>query len=129
MDWKVLLSEIALKAVGIIFLLISAWITNIVSKYVKNEKKKTTINSFNELIHKSVLTTYQTYVENLKDKNIFNKDAQKTALTACLYLIKENMPRDVEKWLKKNVDDIDGYLKDQIEAEIGELKNTNNKEG
>lgn len=126
MNWEVLLSDIALKVIGFLLVIIGAWITNIINKYVKNEKKKTTLNSFKELIHNSVLSTYQTYVENLKDKNMFNKDAQKTALTACLYLAKENMPRDVEKWLKSNVDDIDGYLKDSIEAEIGELKN---KEG
>ena len=42
-----------------------------------------------------------------------------------LETIKKNLPKDVEKWLKDNYDDIESFLKSLIEAQIGLLKNKN----
>lgn len=123
MNWNSILTEIILSLVGLVISAASAFIAYLIKKHFENEKMQTTLSNFNDLVRKSVLQTYQTYVEELKDKNIFDVEAQKTALSACLTLIKGNITPDVETWLKTNVRDVDAYLKDQIEAQIGALKN------
>ena len=124
MDYNAILTELIIGIIGLVLSAIGAIIAVLINKYVANEKLKTTLSSFHDLVRNSVLETYQKYVEELKDKNMFTAEAQKTALSACLSLIKGNMPRNVAEWLKSNVSDVDEYLKDNIEAQIGALKNS-----
>ena len=119
-----ILTEVILWFLGIVLTVIGGMIAVWIERYVKDEQLKTTLASFQELVRNSVLETYQVYVQELKDKDIFDAQAQKTALSACLDLIKGNMSPRVEKWLKTNVSDIEGYLKNSIEAQIGALKNS-----
>lgn len=123
-NFGTILTEVILWVLGIVLTTIGSLIAIWVERLVKNEQLKTTLASFHDLVKNSVLETYQVYVEELKDKDMFNAEAQKTALSACLHLIKANMPPRVEKWLKSNVDDVEGYLKNSIEAQIGALKNS-----
>ena len=69
------------------------------------------------------MEVYQTYVEALKKAGNFDAEAQKLALERCLTLIKANMPKDIETWLKANYSNIESYLKSLVEAQIGFLKN------
>jgi hypothetical protein len=124
MDYNAILTELVIGLIGLVLSAVGALIAYLINKHVKNEELKTTLSSFHDLVKNSVLETYQKYVEELKDQNIFDATAQKTALSRCLLLIKSNMPRNVETWLKTNVSDIDDYLKDNIEAQIGALKNS-----
>ena len=82
------------------------------------------MNSLNEIVKNAVLEVYQTYVQELKDKDIFDKEAQKIALEHALKIIKENIPEKVETWLKTNITNYQEYLKGLIEAQIGALKNS-----
>ena len=124
MDYNAILTELVIGIIGLILSAIGAIIAVLINKYVANEKLKTTLSSFHDLVKNSVLEIYQRYVEELKDNNIFDEEAQKKALSACLSLIKTNMPRSVEAWLKTNVSDVERYLKSNIEAQIGALKNS-----
>ena len=124
MDYNAIFTELIIGIIGLVLSAVGAIIAVLINKYVANENLKTTLASFHDLIRNSVLETYQKYVEELKDKNMFDENAQKTALAACLSIIKANMPQRVEKWLKSNVSDIDEYLKSNIEAQIGALKNS-----
>lgn len=124
MDINAILTELIIGIIGLILTALGTVITVLLNKYVANENLKTTLNSLHDVVRNSVLETYQKYVQELKDKNMFSPQAQKTALSACLDLIKGNMPRNVAEWLKTNVNDIDAYLKDLIEAQIGALKNS-----
>ena len=119
MDWNSILTEILLAIIGVV----GTFFTYLINRYIKNEELKGIINSLNDLVRNSVLEVYQTYVEELKDKNIFDEEAQKEALKRCLDLINRNIPDNVEKWLKWNYADAEKYLKSLIEAQIGLLKN------
>lgn len=129
MDWNGIFSEVVNGLIGLVITALGSIIAYLLDKYVKNEQLKTTLASFHDLVKNSVLETYQRYVEELKDKDMFNVQAQKTALAACVDLIKSNMPERVKKWLTANVSDIDGYLINNIEAQIGALKNSGKKGG
>ena len=123
MNWGEILTQIILSIVGIILSSLGVYVTYFINKKIKNEELKRLINSLNELVQNAVLETYQTYVEELKNKNIFDAEAQKNAYNHALHLIKVNMPADVEKWLQANFTDVERYLKTLIEANIGLLKN------
>lgn len=124
MDWNNIFSEFLLGLIGIILTAFGTVIAVLIDKYIKNDQAKSAAASFHDLVRNSVLETYQVYVEELKDKNMFSAEAQKTALSACSELIKANMTPTVEKWLKSNFMNIDEYIVSNIEAQIGALKNS-----
>lgn len=127
MNWGQIGTEIIIGFVGVLITALGLVVTYLINKYIKDQELKDILNSLHELVRNSVLEVYQTFVEALKDKDIFDKKAQKLALERCLNLIKTNMPPKVEEWLKSNVKDIDAYLKGLIEAQIGALKNSGGK--
>jgi len=122
MNWENILTEVILSVLGIVLSGLGALATYWISKLIKDDKLKHIMNSLNEVVKKAVLEVYQTYVEELKDKDMFSADAQKIALSKALKIIDTNLPNDVKEWLKSNVSDIQEYLKGLIEAQIGLLK-------
>ena len=127
MNWGQIGTEIIIGFAGILITALGAYVTYLINKYVKNQEVKEIINSLHQLVRDSVLEVYQTFVEELKDKDLFDKNAQKLALERCLELIRVNMPQRVKTWLEANVGDITAYLKSLIEAQIGSLKNSGGK--
>lgn len=123
MDWNEIATQLILGIVGIVISGLGVYVTYLINKYVNDAKLKNILTSLNTLVQNSVLEVYQTYVEALKKAGNFNADAQKLALERCLALVKANMPKALETWLKANYSDIESYLKSLIEANIGLLKN------
>lgn len=123
MDFNEILTQLIIGILGLIFSALGIMITALINKHIKDEELKQIITSLNDLVQKSVLDVYQTYVEALKKAGKFDAEAQKQALERCLELIKVNMPSELEKWLKSNYSNVESYLKSLIEAQIGLLKN------
>ena len=123
MDWNEIGTQLILGIVGVIISGLGVYVTYLINKYVNDAKLKNILTSLNTLVQNSVLEVYQTYVEALKKAGNFNAEAQKLALERCLVLVKANMPKALETWLKANYSDIESYLKSLIEANIGLLKN------
>lgn len=122
MNWESVLTEVVLSLLGIVFSALGALTTYWISKKIKNDKLREILNSLNELVKKATLEVYQTYVEGLKEKNLFDLEAQKTALSRALNIIETNLSKDALEWLKMNVRDSEEYLKGLIEAQIALLK-------
>lgn len=123
MNWNEIGTQLIIGILGILISAISVYATYLLNKFIKNKELKDILSSLNEVVKNAVLETYQVYVEELKDKNAFDKEAQKIALERALNTIKVNLPENVKAWLKSNFEDIEGYLKTLIEAQIGLLKN------
>lgn len=123
MDWNAIGTQVILSIIGVVLTGLGSLFTYLINKYVKNEKLKTVVSSFDTLVKDSVENVYQTYVEALKKDGMFDEAAQKEALSKCLALIESNMSSDVLSWLNSNYADIESYIKDQIEAMIAKLKN------
>lgn len=123
MNWGEIGTQVILSIIGIIISAVGVIVTYLVNKYVSDAKLKSILTSLNTLVQNSVLEVYQTYVEALKKAGNFDAEAQKIALERCLALIKVNMPKELETWLKSNYSDIESYLKSLIEAKIALLKN------
>lgn len=127
MNWNEIFTEIIIGFSGVLISALGIIVTYLINKWVKNQEVKSMIESLNELVRTAVLETYQTYVEELKDKDIFDYDAQKIALEHALQSIRTNMPDKVKTWLEANIKDINKYLRQLIEAQIGALKNSGGK--
>lgn len=127
MDWNEIGTQVILSVLGVIVSGLGVFVTYLINKWVKDNELKEIIKSLNDVVQQSVLTIYQTYVEELKCKNEFTLEAQKLALERCLSLVKVNLPNEVKKWLEANYEDIERYLKSLIEAQIGLLKNGGKK--
>lgn len=122
MNWESILTEAILSVLGLVFTALGGLVSYWIAKKIKDDKLKSIINSLNEVVKKATLEVYQTYVEELKDKNIFDLEAQKTALSRALKIIETNCTQEAKEWLKSNVSDVEGYLKGLIEAQIALLK-------
>lgn len=127
MDWAEIGTQVIIGILGVLITGLGTLITFLINKYVKNDKLKTILSSLNETVRNATSEVYQTYVEALKDKNMFTEEAQKEALEKALVIIKNNLPADVMNWVKENYSDIDAYFKSLVEAAIGLLKNSGTK--
>lgn len=123
MNWAEIGTQIIVGIIGVLLTGLGTLITFLINKYIKNDKLKTILSSLNETVRNAVSEVYQTYVEALKKDGMFDAEKQKEALNKALEIIKTNLPTDVMNWVKENYSDIDSYLKSQIEAAIGLLKN------
>ena len=127
MNWGEIGTKIIISLAGIIISAFGLFVTYLINKYIKNQELKDIISSLRQVVRDSVLEVYQTYVEELKGKDMFDQFAQEEALERCLSLIKTNMSSKALKWLEDNVGNINAYLKSLIEAQIGALKNSGGK--
>ncbi len=122
MNWNEIGTQVILSVLGVVISGLGIVFTYVINKYIKNDELKQIMNSLNDLVKNSVLEIQQIYVDEMKCKNIFDKEAQKLAIERCLNTIKANMPKKVEEWLKSNYTDVEGYLKTLIEAQIKLIK-------
>lgn len=123
MNWSEIGTQIILGLVGLVFSGLGLYVTYLINKHIKDKDLKEIVESLHLLVRDCVLEVYQTYVESLKEQNIFNGNAQRIALDKALKLIETNMTPKIKKWLEENVGDIEAYLKGMIETQIALLKN------
>jgi len=110
--------EILIWALRLILTGIGTYITYLINKHIKNENLKRIALSINEAVQNAALSTQQTYVDALKKQNIFDKAAQKQALSIALTTCKANLTDEAKKWLEANHKDVDAYLTTMLEAAI-----------
>lgn len=122
MDWNEIGTQIILGVLGAILSGLGVLVTYLINKYVKNNTAKNLLNSLLTLVKNSVLEIQQTYVDTLKKQGSFDANAQKIALEKCYDTIMINMPKDMEKWLKDNYNDVESFIKGLIESQIGLIK-------
>ena len=102
MDWAEIGTQVILGVIGVLVTGLGTLITFLINKYVKNDQLKRILASLNETVRNATSEVYQTYVEALKDTNMFTEAAQKKALEKALVIIKNNLPADVMAWVKEN---------------------------
>lgn len=69
-----------------------------------------------------VVATNQTYVSALKDKDIFDESAQKAAFELTFDAVLNVLNKDTKDYLNNLTGDINLYITQLIEAEIGKSK-------
>lgn len=129
MDWMKLLQEIfqvcIIPLLGILTTYLVMFIkkkSEALQKETDNELYKKYIALLDDTITKCVVATNQTYVENLKNKNIFDKEAQKEAFRRTYDNVMSILSVDAQKFLSEAVGDLNTYITNAIEAQVSNSK-------
>ena len=110
-------------------------LTAYIVQYIKaksNELQATTDNAMadkyiallTDTITKCVIATNQTYVDSLKNKDAFDKDAQKEAFQKTLDAVLAFLSDDIKIYINNTFGDVEAYITTQIEAAVNQNKTT-----
>ena len=123
MDWQNLL----FTALGVAVTGLVSWATGLLIKFLNSKIKNAEISEFLQegirIVSDAVKVTYQTYVESLKDKNAFTKEAQEKALAMAAETAKAQMGEKLKAHIEANYGNIDAWITATIESVIYNLKN------
>jgi len=107
---------------GILFTYLAGYAAVWLKNHVKNEKVKAILTDIQSTVTNSVKITYQTYVENLKKENLFDKEAQAKALAVTKAKVLATLSEDAKTLLISNSQNIEDVITDLIEKAIAEEK-------
>lgn len=104
---------------------ITVFLVRWISVQAENLKKKTDseiaqkyIDLLDYTITACVTATNQTYVNTLKDKNAFTKEAQEEAFRRTFEAVQEILSDEARKYLDEVYKDLNEYIVNQIEATV-----------
>lgn len=89
---------------------------------VNNTTVSEYIDEITRAVNTAVACTNQTYVDDLKGKNMFDKNTQTHALLLSLDAAKASISASALEYIKKMYGDSDKYLETRIEAEVKRQK-------
>lgn len=121
------IQTILLSALGIIITTLVTWGTErliaLINSKLKNTKYAKYLTDAVGIVSRAVKTTYQTYVEALKDKNAFTGEAQLEALNKAKDIAMAQLSGEMKEFIESNFGDIEKWLTSTIESVIYDLKN------
>lgn len=95
-----------------------------VKEKTKNETAKKYLDMINKTVADCVIATNQTYVEALKDKNMFDAAAQKEAFNKTFEAVKSLLSEEAVNYILTVSGDLDLFLTTAIEAEVNKNKDS-----
>lgn len=116
---------IILILAGVITTYLIPWLkekANGLKANIKNETLARTLDLVVNLVDKAVTATNQTFVQDLKDRNSFDKQAQQEAFNKTFEAIKAMLSEEVKGYLQESIGDIDTYLTQLIENAVSKNK-------
>lgn len=129
MEWNVVLICVVVSIVVPIIAGLLAWgisvLKKLVNEKIDNATLKAVLNDGLTVIENSVKYTYQTYVEGMKDKDIFDAEAQKQALQMAKDKALSMLSEGFINMIKDMYGDVNNWLETNIESTIYTLKNSN----
>ena len=125
MDYMELLQQIfqvcIIPLLGVLTGFIIAFIkkkTSELEETTDNELYKKYMEMLRDTVIDCVIATNQTYVESLKDKNAFDKEAQKQAFEMTYNAVMAILADDAKMYLESAVGDLQMYVTKLIEAQV-----------
>lgn len=88
----------------------------------ENEYAQKYIDMLNDTITSTVIAINQTYVDALKDKNAFDKEAQEEAFKRVFDMVQATLTEEANKYLNEAIDDLNLYITIKIEEAVKENK-------
>ena len=125
MDWVSVVTPIAMAIVTALVSWGLTLLTRLINNKVNNETAQKYLNNAIDVVNNAVKTTYQTYVQALKETGTFDKDAQLAALEKAKYAALSQLSVDAKNYITEAFGDIDKWLETKIESSIYDLKNSN----
>lgn len=129
MEWNVILICVVVSIVVPIIAGLLAWgisvLKKLVNEKIDNATLREVLNDGLTVLENSVKYTYQTYVEGMKDKDIFDEAAQKQALQMAKDKALSMLSEGFINMIKDMYGDVNNWLETNIESTIYTLKNSN----
>lgn len=126
------IQTILLSALSVVIKALVTWGTErliaLINTKLKNTKYAKYLTDSVDIVSRAVKTTYQTYVEALKDKNMFTGDAQVEALNKAKDIAVSQLSAEMKTFIESNFGDVEKWLTSTIESVIYDLKNKNKGE-
>lgn len=123
MDWQTIL----LSIIGIVLTAFISWaserLITFINTKISDAKQAKYLTSAVEVVTRAVKSTYQTYVESLKGKDMFDSEAQKQALQHASDTALTQLSADTQLWVEDNFGNVHEWISNTIESVIYDLKN------
>lgn len=123
MEWQTAL----LTVLGVALTAIVSWgterIITLINAKLANTKYAKYLTNAVEIITNAVKATYQTYVQDLKDKDLFTSDAQKDALNKAKEIALAQMTDETKDYIANNFGNVNVWVSNTVESIIYDLKN------
>lgn len=130
MDWLELLNQIFQTCIIPLLGILVTYLLKVlqakrdqVIERTENEVLEKYVRMLNQTITDCVVATNQTYVEDLKNKNAFDSDAQKQALNKTYTAVMTVLTEEAKVYLANIYEDLNAYILTKIEAEVNFFKN------
>lgn len=122
MDWKDLLIYIIQSLCGLVISVGIPYAFALLRKKVKDEKLARIIDRVENIVSKTVILVNQTYVDALKESDLFDKEAQKAAFEMCKERVLAMLNDESIKAIAETFGDFDEWIRTLIEAYVRENK-------
>lgn len=126
LDILIDIGEVAIPVIlGIITTFLIKFINQKIEESKANTSSETTkkyLDLLNATITDCIKATNQTYVESLKDKDMFTKEAQKEAFNKTYDSVMTILKGDAEEYLREAVGDLETLVQEKIEAGVQDAK-------
>ena len=114
------------SVIGVITMGLATWITTYITSLLSSKIKDKDLRRFalalNDIVTRAVITVNQTYVDVMKGKNAFDKDAQAEAFKQCKAIVDSQLTKELKTYIEDNFGDITTYITSLIESTIVGLK-------
>ena len=125
MTWNEVIMYIIETALKLIIVVLIPYLFNLVRVKLQNETQEKYLGMFEQLVKDAVSQVQQTYVENMKAENLFDKKAQIEAFDMVKVTVVNMMNDRMMQTVMEAVGDFDEYLRNKIEAEVFAIKQNN----
>lgn len=125
MNWMEMLQQIFQVCIIPLLGVLTAYLVKYIQ--VKAEEIKTTtddeltkkyVDMLAKTITDCVVATNQTYVDNMKNQNCFDEEAQRHAFQMTYATVLSLLTDEAKKYLEAFYGDLNGYITNKIEAEV-----------
>lgn len=89
---------------------------------ITDEKTSKYVKMLTSTITECVISTNQTYVDNLKGQNVFDKEAQEKAFEMTYNKVMNILTEEAKEYLAEVYGDLDIYITSKIESEVNFFK-------
>lgn len=125
MNWLEIANEVCQTLLPLVLTALSAILIVYINKKIEEGKKKSDseiadkyLTMLQDTIEDAVLATTQTYVEALKNQNMFDKEAQQHAFELTYDAIMKVLTDDAKQYIESAVGDLETYITNKIESTV-----------
>ena len=102
---------------------LGSYIVGLLNSKIKDQKLRTFLTKFTEIVTRCVKSLTQTTVQGLKKDGKFDSETAKKVKEECINLIKAQLAPDMIEFIQNNFGDVTEYISIQIESYILDCKN------